>query len=511
MPTTPAYADLLRHARQLGTLRSIGSLVQWDHETYMPEAAADHRAEQEALLASLAHERATSKQFGDLIAACEQDKALTADPQTAANLREFRRDYDLATKLPADLVEEWARTSVLASEVWKKARAAADFKAFEPYLTKMIALARRKAECYGWPTGGEPYDALLNEYEPGATAKQVEAIFNPLRQRLAALIKDIADNGTPPDESPINVRVPDDAQHKLGLAVLKALCFDLSAGRLDVTTHPFCSGMAPGDTRLTTRYRDERFTDALYGTMHECGHGLYEQGLPKLAREGHPARFGEPLGDAISLGIHESQSRLWENFVGRSPEFWQWLHPIANQTFNGALAKFTPDAMFRAVNTAKPSFIRVEADEATYNLHIMLRFTIERALLRGDLEARDVPGAWNDAFGSMLGLKVPDDRRGCLQDIHWSAGLIGYFPTYCLGNLYAAQFWETVSQQIPDLKAQIARGQFAPLREWLRTNIHQHGRRYLAGDLCQRITGKPLSADPLMRYLEGKLRPVYGL
>lgn len=514
----PSYAALLLRAREIAALKAVSALTQWDHETYMPPAGADHRAEQEALLASLAHERATSKQMGDLIAACEADKALLGDPIVAANIREFRRDYDLATKLPGDLVEEWARTSSQATEVWKKARTASDFQAFQPALTKMIGLARRKAECYGWPSGGEPYDALLNEYEPGATAKQIDAIFKPLRTRLSALIQTIAAKGKPPSDSALNVTVPEDRQHRLGQRVLRAFCFDLDAGRLDVTTHPFCSGIAPGDTRLTTRYRGERFTDALYGTMHECGHGLYEQGLPKLAREAssaggvsHPARFGEPMAEAVSLGIHESQSRLWENLVGRSPEFWQWLKPIADEEFGPPLAGFSADDLFRAANTAKPSFIRVEADEATYNLHIMLRFGIERALLRGDLEAKDVPGAWNAAFKDMLGLDVPDNRRGCLQDIHWSAGLIGYFPTYCLGNLYAAQFWETIAAQIPDIKAQIARGQFSALREWLRTNIHQHGRRYLASDLCQRVTGKPLSADPLMRHLEARLKPVYGL
>lgn len=511
MPTSSPYAVLLDRSRDMNTLKAVGALTQWDHETYMPPAAADHRAEQEAMLASIVHERATSKELGDLIAACEGDKGLLADPIAAANLRELRRDYDLATKLPADLVEEWARTSALATEVWKKARAASDFKVFEPSLTKMIGLARRKAECYGWATGGEPYDALLDEYEPGATAREVESIFTPLRTRLSDLIQTIASKGKPPSEAPLNVAVAEERQHRLGMRLLKAMCFDLEAGRLDVTTHPFCSGIAPGDTRLTTRYRGERFTDALYGTMHECGHGLYEQGLPKLAREGQPARFGEPMSEAVSLGIHESQSRMWENFVGRSPEFWAWLKPIADEEFGGALAGFSAQDMYRAVNTAKPTLIRVEADEATYNLHIMLRFGIERALLRGDLEARDVPAAWNSAVKDMLGISVPDDRRGCLQDIHWSGGLIGYFPTYCLGNLYAAQLWETIGVQIPDIKGQVGRGEFAPLREWLRVNIHQHGRRFMAKDLCKTITGKALSADPLLRHLESRLKPVYGL
>ncbi|MEL7472396.1 MAG: carboxypeptidase M32, partial [Planctomycetota bacterium] len=313
--------------------------------------------------------------------------------------------------------------------------------------------------------------------------------------------------GTPPDTSMLDAKIPASAQHAFGLEVIAALGFDLDAGRLDTTTHPFCEGLAPGDTRLTTRYRDERFTDALYGTMHEAGHGLYEQGLPKRG----DAPFGTPLSHAISLGIHESQSRMWENLVGRSKAFWTWALPIANKHFGGALSAQTPETMERAVNTASPSFIRVEADEATYNLHVLLRFELERALLRGDLHAKDVPGAWNARFKELFGMDVPDHRRGCLQDVHWSFGLIGYFPTYTLGNLYAAQLWETIVEQIPDLDAKMSRGEFLPLRDWLNTNVHAHGMRYRAGELCERLTNKPLSADALLRYLEGKLKPIYGV
>ena len=517
MSQSAAFAQLCELSREAATLGSVASLLNWDQETYMPHGAAAHRAEEQALIAALVHERKTSKQVGELIAACEGDTALAKDPASAsaAAVREMRRDYDLATKLPKGLVAELARTGSQAQEVWKQAREKSDFAMFAPWLEKMYALARKKADCYGVPVGGERYDALLNEYEPGATAKEIEAIFNPLRARLSEFIGEIG-KARRPSDAPLKAKIEASKQHGFGLFVIRELGFDLHSGRLDVTTHPFCSGMAPGDTRLTTRYRDEKFTDALYGTMHEAGHGLYEQGLPKtgtlsLNGTGALPLYGTPLADSISLGIHESQSRMWENLVGRSRPFWEWALPHATRMLGAELGRYGVDDLYRAVNMVTPSYIRVEADEATYNLHIMLRFEIERALLAGSMQTRDVPGAWNARFKELLGIDVPDDRRGCLQDVHWSFGLIGYFPTYTLGNLYAAQFWETIRGQIGDLDRQIARGEFGALKNWLNTNIHAHGRRYRAGDLCKMLTGKPLSADPFMRYLEGKLRPVYGI
>ncbi len=505
--TTPTYARLCAHARETGVLRAVEALLSWDQETYMPPAGAASRAEQSSAMAGIIHERRTDPKLGDLIAACESDAELMADAESPAarNVREFRRSFDKKTKLPTSLVAELARVGSQAQEAWKAAREADDFQAFEPWLSTMMDLTRQKAECYGVPAGGELYDTLVDDYEPGATAAEIEAVFTPLGERLSALVKDLLDNGTPPNDAPLATKIDASRQHAFGMKVIEGLGFDTNAGRLDVTTHPFCEGLAPGDTRLTTRYRDEKFTDALYGTMHECGHGLYEQGLPKAEH------FGEPLGDSISLGIHESQSRMWENFVGRSREFWVWALPHAHKTLGSGLEKFGVDDLYGATNLVQRSYIRVEADEATYNLHVMLRFGIERSLLRGDLAVGDLPGVWNERFEQLLGVKVPDNRRGCLQDVHWSFGLIGYFPTYTLGNLYAAQFWEKINADIPDLSAQMSRGEFAALLGWLRENIHQHGQRYRAGELCERITGLPLSADPLMRHLEGKLRPVYGM
>jgi carboxypeptidase Taq len=505
------YEELRQHCRRGALLGSVGSLLGWDQETYMPHAAGATRADQQSLIAELAHKHATDPRRGELIAACEADASLTADAASpeARNIREMRRDYDHATKLPTELVAELAKVGSQSQEVWKDARANNDFKKFAPWLDKMMTLSRRKAECYGVPAGGELYDALLDEYEPGASARELDSIFAPLRTRLSALIAEIA-VAQKKSKKKINTKIltskiPADKQHAFGQMILAAMGFDLTAGRLDTTTHPFCSGLAPGDTRLTTRYRDEKFTDALYGTMHEMGHGLYEQGLPK------PDRFGEPLGDSISLGIHESQSRMWENFVGRSKSFWKWALPRAKKTLGGSLKTATVDQLFAAVNTASPSFIRVEADEATYNLHVMLRFEIERALISGDLKVKDLPATWNAKVKDYLGLTVPDDKRGCLQDVHWSFGLVGYFPTYTLGNLYAAQFWEKINQDIKGLDKQIAKGNFADLKSWLNKNIHSPGKRWRAGELCERVTGKPLSADPLMRHLENKLRPIYNI
>jgi carboxypeptidase Taq len=504
---TSAYHDLIAHRKQTATLASIGSLLGWDQETYMPPDAAAHRAEQQAMIATMVHKQATDPKVGQWLAACEKDRDLLAqhDGDAAANIREIRRDYDLAVKLPTDLVAEIAKTTSQSQEAWKEARQHSDFARFAPWLEKVMALMRRKAECYGVPPGGELYDALLNEYEPGMTAREVDAIFNPLRPRLAALVAAIAKSPTRPDPRLLELKGEQAQQHAFGLAVLKQMGFDLSAGRLDTTAHPFCSEMGPSDVRLTTRYTTDSFLEPLYGTMHEAGHGLYEQGLPKNIR------WGEPLGESISLGIHESQSRMWENFVGRSRAFWTWALPVAKEHLKPLLDSTTLDELYGAANWVEPSFIRVEADEATYNLHIMLRFQIERELIAGRLAVKDLPATWNRLFKEFFGLDVPDDRRGCLQDVHWSFGLIGYFPTYTLGNLYSAQFWEKIQSDIPDLNTRMTRGEFAPLKAWLNKHIHAHGKRYRASDLCQRVTGKPLSADPLMRHLEGKLKPIYGL
>ncbi len=527
-PLPAAYSELCKLHRDVASLGAVGSLLNWDQETYMPGGGAENRAEQQALIAGIVHERRTSRRVGDLLSQCEQDKSLAGDPVISANLREMRREYELATKLPGELVEEIAKVTSQSQEVWKVARQKSDFASFQPMLDKVVGLMRRKAECLAphAPAGGELYDALLDEFEPGATAKQIEGVFTPLRKDLTDLVRAVAEKtGGPTPGEPaakakkgakkrakvkidtrcLEEKVDPALQHAFGLRVLEAMGFDLKAGRLDVTTHPFCSGLAPGDTRLTTRYRDEKFTDALYGTMHEGGHGLYEQGLPKAAH------FGEPIADAISLGIHESQSRMWENFVGRSRHFWKWALPHIRKDFGKKFKKYDEDDFFAATNTVSPSFIRVEADEGTYNMHVMVRFELERGMFSGSLKTKDIPGEWNKRYKDYLGVDVPDDRRGCLQDVHWSFGLLGYFPTYTLGNLYAAQFWEKIQKDMPNVHKQIAKGKMLELRDWLRTNIHQHGKRYRAGELCEKVTGKALDSGALLRHLRGRAEAVYGI
>lgn len=510
------YKELCGMRREAATLSSVAHLLGWDQETYMPSGGTAARAEQSALLAGLLHERNTSERLGELISACESDSAVQADGDAAANVREMRRDYDKATKLPGDLVRELANVGSRAQDAWKGARKASDFEAFEPWLEKMVALTRRKAECLfsdgGVPAGGELYDALIDEYEADATAAQIEAVFTPLQDRLSSLVAELLDSGKAPDDGPRRVHVPEAAQRDFGLRVIEQMGFDLKTGRLDVTTHPFCEGLAPGDTRLTTRYDEDYFMGSLYGTMHEAGHGVYEQGLRKVGPDGEPSDvFGTPLADSRSLGIHESQSRGFENCVGRSRAFWEWAKPIADEHFGKEFARYSVEDVYKSANIVERSFIRVEADEATYNLHVMLRFGMERSIIAGDLAIRDIPGEWNERFERMMSVKVPDHAHGCLQDVHWSFGLFGYFPTYTLGNLYAAQFFEKIREEMPDLDSRIAEGDIRCVLDWMRRHVHEHGRRFTAAELCENATGKPLSPEPLMKYLEGKLRPVYGI
>lgn len=502
--SSPSYEKLCNAAREAKTLGSIEQLLGWDQETMMPSGAAAHRAKQLALLAMLKHERFTSPEFGDLISRCEDDVDVTADTIEAANVRCWRRDYDRAAKLPASLVGEQAETASAAQHEWIEARKASDFNRFLPWLRKTVDLARRQAECYGWPSDGEPWDALAENYEPGCTAANVASVFTPLRGQLKGLLEDIMGSGADLDARLDTTPLPQSAQMTFVRDVADQLGFDFERGRLDQSTHPFCGGSHCDDVRMTTRFHEAMLTDALSSTMHEAGHGLYEQGIPY-------EHFGTPCGESVSLGIHESQSRMWENQVGRSREFWTWCTPRLLSNFGDAFEGLSIDDAYACANRVSPGFIRVEADEATYNMHVMIRFEIERELMTGALDPADLPGVWNEKYRDYLGIDVPDDRRGCLQDVHWSMGAIGYFPTYTLGNLYCAQIFEQACRDLPDLQAGFADGRFAPLLDWLRERIHRHGRRYTAAELCERITGEPLSAEPLMRYLEGKFRPLYGI
>lgn len=502
--TTPS-CPLGARLREIATLRSIERTMAYDQETVMPEAAAAARAEQLSLLAGIVHRRATDPALGALLAEYAGRADVRANPVRAANIREARRDHERLVKLPPELVEEISRTSSLGMEAWKHARANSDFAAFRPWLEKIVGLVRRKAECYGIPPwGGELYDALMDEFEPGMTAARTAEVFGPLREFTVALVDRVRRAGKPVDTGVVHTETPIEAQKAFSRRVVEALGFDFRGGRIDASTHPFCEGLAPGDTRFTNRYSAKGWADQLFTAAHENGHAIYEQGLPKQTD------FGWPSAEAVSLGIHESQSRMLENFICRSRPFWEWGLRVAREAMPMLPGSLTPDGVFRAVNAVNPWFIRVESDEVTYNLHIMLRFDLERALISGDLAVKDLPGEWNRRMKADLGLDVKEDRLGCLQDIHWSMCAIGYFATYTLGNLNAAQQWEAMGRDIKDREAKIARGEFGEIVAWLRDRIHRHGRTYTPAELCQRATGQPLRSEALMRHLEAKVQAVYG-
>lgn len=503
MDALDAYGRLMMRVREVGLLGSIGSVLGWDERVQMPAKGAEHRANQSSLLARKVHEEFTAPVNDELLRAVEgSDLVREAKSDAGVNVREIRRQYDRATKLPGSLVEEMAKTEVLAQQAWAEARKKNDFPAFLPWLEKWIELKKQQAACYGYR--GHIYNALLEDFEPGETAENLSSVFEGLRGPLVELIGKIVSSGRKAPVEILERSYPAAKQAALARLAAEAVGFDFEAGRLDVSTHPFCSGIGPGDTRMTTRYDEKYFGDAFFGVLHETGHGLYDQGLPA-------EHFGTPLGEAISLGIHESQSRMWENLVGRSRAFWKHFMPKVRETFGTMLADVSEEEWYRAVNDVRPSLIRTESDETTYNLHILLRFELEKAMLSGDLKAADLPGAWNGKMKEYLGVAVPDDARGCLQDIHWSGGALGYFPTYTLGNLYAAQFFEQAGKDLGDLEGQFARGEFEPLLGWLREKIHRHGKRFGAGELVREVTGAGLSARPLLEHLRKRAGEVYGV
>ncbi|HEV3121212.1 MAG TPA: carboxypeptidase M32 [Isosphaeraceae bacterium] len=503
MNARATYAELIQQAQEVSLLSSCMSLLSWDEQTYMPKRGVEHRGNQMALLAGLHHEKATDLRMGERLDALA-DSELVRDPLApeAVNVRELRRTFDRLTKLPRSLVEELARTVSMAQQEWVSARKASDFAQFCPWLEKVVALKRQEAECL--TAHGPLYDALLDEFEPGASSREIAALFESLRRDLVPLVDAIQGSSRRPDLSVLNRDFPADAQERFGRLAAAAIGFDFQAGRLDTTAHPFCTRIGPGDCRITTRYALTSFTDSFFGILHEVGHGLYEQGLD-------PLHQGTPMGEAVSLGVHESQSRLWENAVGRSRSFWLHFFPKAHEHFAHALADVSFDAFLFAINQVAPSLNRVQADEVTYNLHILIRFELEQALLSGDLEAAGVPGAWNDLYERTLGLTPPNDAEGCLQDIHWSAGLVGYFPTYTLGNLFAAQLYDRASEELGDLETEFARGEFGTLLTWLRDRVHRHGHRYHSAPLIQQVTGAPPDHRPLVRALRRKYGELYAV
>ncbi|MDP7341147.1 MAG: carboxypeptidase M32 [Candidatus Thalassarchaeum sp.] len=496
-----AYDELLERLRDIDLIGQIGGLVSWDQEVLMPPKAAGLRAEQLAWISKTGHQRLTNPRIGELLDELESTDDLN-DVQTA-NVRLARESYDKATKLPTEFVEEMAKHRSKAQISWSEARAKDDFSIFRDDLAKSIDLARRKADYLGYDA--LRYDALLDIYESGLTVARVDPLFAGLRDNVAPLIKAVVESGNRPDISWVEDNSWEQpGQEALSQGVSEAIGFDFSAGRRDASTHPFCGGPNPDDVRWTTRYSESDPFGSLYGSMHETGHGTYEQGRRR------DLDF-QPAGEANGLGVHESQSRLWENQIGRSREFCEWALPMWQKHFPQNMDGVDSESLWQAVNLVEPSLIRVEADEATYNMHIMIRYEIEKSLIAGDLEIDDLPDAWDDMYEEFLGIRAPNRTLGVLQDIHWSMGAFGYFPTYTLGNLYSAQLLAAARKDLPDHDEQMRCGEFAPLLGWMREHVHQRGSILEPADLIEEATGSPPSPDAFVDYLKDKVERLYGV
>lgn len=483
-----AYQKLVSLGREVQLVSDAQSLLSWDQEVLLPARGVAYRGEQMAWFSGWVHDRMTSEEVGDWISEAEESEEASR-PEGAANLREWRHGYDRATRVPRALVEEFAQAQTLAKSAWAQAREKSEFSEFAPHLENLVRLCRVQAECWGY--SDRPYDALVDKFERGATTRKLEDVLGDLRNRLVPIVES-ATQKEPFDQNRLKASYPIEKQQAFNREVAESIGFDFDAGRIDTAVHPFCSGMAPFDTRLTTRYDESDFRSSLFGVLHEAGHGLYEQGLPSEWR-------GQPIGDSASLGVHESQSRLWENHVGRSRAFWEKWLPRAQEYFPN-LTALTLEEMIQSVNQAKMSFIRVESDEVTYDLHILLRFELEKAIFAGELAIEDIPGEWNRRFEDYFGLAVDRDANGCLQDIHWSMGIFGYFPTYSLGNLNAAHLAQAARRDAA-IRMQMQEGDFSGLLGWMRDRIHKKGSQLLPDDLIAEAAGEPVDATALVEHL----------
>ncbi|MDO8594744.1 MAG: carboxypeptidase M32 [bacterium] len=494
---------LSERLRELSYLGSAIAVLHWDQEVNMPRKGGDARAKSIALLAGLLHNKFLNIDHDGLLSGLKKkldDKKLV--PSEAAIVRETVRSFEKARKLPETFVKEMAELTSKAQNIWAEARAENKFELFAPYLEGIVEKKREEAKLLGYEKS--PYDALLDEYEPGATVDELERIFTDLKSFLVPFIKRIADSKQKPKPFKFKGTFLLEQQIAFNRVVAESMGYDLEAGRIDVSTHPFTTGFHPHDVRFTTRYNPKNIFESIFPTLHEGGHALYEQGLSH-------EHFGTPLADSVSLGIHESQSRMWENMVGKSLPFWKHWYPKLRKAFPKAVPSLPLAEVYRSINIVKPTLVRVEADEVTYNMHIIIRFELEKALVEGTLEVRDLPKLWNERYKQYLGVTPKTDREGVLQDVHWSAGLMGYFPTYTLGNLYSAQFWNIAKQKIPDLEKKMAAGDFKTLRQWLKAHIHEHGKFYSAADLALHLTGETLNPDHFCAYLKNKYEEIYGL
>ena len=498
---TETHEENLRQLKerlaQISDVSSTNGLLMWDRQTYMPKGGVAGRSEQTATLSRIAHEMLVDAETGRLLEALDQPDPSSED---GALVRRARREYEKATRLPGELVAEISRTTALAEPAWVEARERSDWSLFAPHLETILPLQREAAEHLGYED--HLYDALLDGYEPGAKKARLEKMFEELKTELVPLIRSISERDGEDREAPLHNAFDEKAQERFGEEVITRFGYDWDRGRQDRTVHPFCIGLTPGDVRITTRFDPGWLSPALFGTMHETGHALYEQGVD-------PAYARTPLSGGTSMGIHESQSRLWENLVGRSRPFWSHFYPGLQKAFPEALGEFELEGFYRAINAVSPSEIRVEADEVTYNLHILLRFELEVALIEGSLSVSDLPSAWNAKMEEYLGITPENEATGALQDVHWSAGLFGYFPTYTIGNVLSVALFDEAIGAYPAIPEQIAEGEFSTLLGWLRENIHRHGSRYYPDELIERVTGRPLDAAPYLKYLKNKFGQLY--
>ncbi len=500
---TPEFTTLLASVHEIRDLQKAQAVLSWDREVNMPPGGLPARIEQMTTLSRLIHERRTDPAFGEAIEAAAASLTGVDDDSFETRLiRYLRRDFEINTKLPAEYVVRRTEISAGARRAWKAAREAADFASFQPWLAQVIELGQEAADYFGYED--EKYDALLDKYEQGATTAQVRALFDAVKAATVPLLRDIQERGRPVDDGFLHRPYPIDGQKAFAQRIAAAVGYDFERGHLGTATHPFATSFSRDDARITTRWYPDFLKPSLFGTLHESGHAMYEQGTgPELART--------PLARGTSSGIHESQSRSIENNIGRSLGFWRIHFPALQATFPEALGDVTVEAFYRGINKVQPSLIRVEADELTYNLHIILRFELEQAMMQGDLQAADVPAAWNEKMAALVGIAPASDAEGCLQDIHWSGPSFGYFPTYALGNLYAAQFFEAAMGAEPAIKADLAVGNPTSMVAWLRENVHRHGRKYPPAELVVRATGRPLSHEPFVRYVKAKFSEIYEL
>ena len=506
MKTLATLEPLTTRLLEIRRIQSAAAVLSWDQETYMPAGGGAARAEQIATLEGLAHHRLVSAEIETLLTEwidpATGQAADSWDEPSRSLLRETWRDFSRAKKLPSDFVIRLSRECSLAQQAWVTAREESRFSKFLPSLKIILDLKRDEARYLGYRNS--PYDALLDTYEPGATIAQLAPLFTQLRERLVPLLRRVQASHVTIDDRCLHQSFDQSKQVEFGRLVLTAMGYDFERGRLDLSAHPFTTSFHPTDVRVTTRVFEKDLPSCLFSCIHEGGHGLYDQGLD-------PRYYGSPLRESVSLGFHESQSRLWENCVGRSRAFWHCFYPMLQHTFPQQLADVPLDRFYAAINRATPSLIRVEADELTYNLHIMLRVEIEQALIEGRAEPDDLPGLWNEKMQSYLGIVPERDAEGVLQDVHWSMGAFGYFPTYTLGNLYSVQFFEQATLELPQLEEEMRAGHLLPLRRWLEQKIHRWGRMFTPDHLARRVTGSGVNPEPFLRYLETKYAELYRL